>query len=51
MAKRRAPAIIKVFSGIFKRALPTKGLRTNEETAKLPIRMPISASLDPNFER
>ena len=51
MAKRRAPAIIKVFSGVFERALPTKGLRTNEEIAKLPIRIPISTSVDPNFKR
>jgi hypothetical protein len=39
------------FSGIFKRALPTKGLSTKEETAMLPIRTPISTSEDPNPER
>jgi hypothetical protein len=39
------------FSGIFKRATPAKGLRNNEETAKLPIRTPISTSVDPNLER
>jgi hypothetical protein len=50
-AKKRAPMIIKFFSRIFKRALPTKGLRTNEERDKLPIRTPTSTSLDPNFER
>jgi hypothetical protein len=50
-AKMRAPVTIKVFSGIFKRALPTKGLRTNEETPRIPIRIPISISEDPNLER
>jgi hypothetical protein len=50
-AKKRAPMIIKRFSGIFRRALPTKGLRTNEATAELPIRTPISTSLEPNLER
>jgi hypothetical protein len=50
-AKRRAPEIIKFLSGIFKRALPTKGLRTNEETPTLPMRTPISTSVDPNLER
>jgi hypothetical protein len=30
-AKRRPPAIIKFFSGIFNRALPIKGLKTNED--------------------
>jgi hypothetical protein len=49
--KRTAPAIIKVFSGIFRRALPTKGLRTNEEIAGIPIRTPISTSVDPSLER
>jgi hypothetical protein len=49
--KMRAPVIIKFFSGIFKRALPTKGLRTNEETPRIPIRTPISTSEDPNLER
>jgi hypothetical protein len=49
--KRRAPAIIKFLSGIFKRPLPTKGLRINEETLKIPIRTPISISLDSNLER
>jgi hypothetical protein len=43
--------IIKVFSGILRRALPTKGLRINEERVKIPIRIPISTSLDPNLER
>ena len=50
-AKKRAPAIIKVFSGVFKRALPTNGLKTNEEKKKIPIRTPISVSVDPNLER
>jgi hypothetical protein len=50
-AKRRAPAIIKVFSWILKRALPINGLRTNEEKKKIPIRTPISVSVDPNLER
>jgi len=27
------------------------GLKTNEETPKLPIRTPISVSLDPNLDR
>jgi hypothetical protein len=39
------------FSGFFKRALPIKGLKAKEETPKTPIRIPISASLDPNLER
>jgi len=38
-------------SGILKRALPTKGLRTKEETLNTPIRKPISASEDPRLER
>jgi hypothetical protein len=50
-AKKRVPAIINFFSGVFKRALPTKGLMTNEETVKIPIRTPISTSVDPNLER
>jgi len=50
-ATRSKPAIIKVFSGILRRALPTKGLKTNEEAAELPIRTPISASAEPNLER
>jgi hypothetical protein len=50
-AKRRAPVIMKVFSGILRRALPTKGLRTNEETVKIPMRTPISTSVDPDLER
>jgi hypothetical protein len=43
--------IINFFSGIFKRALPTKGLRTNEERKKIPTRIPISVSVDPDLER
>jgi hypothetical protein len=31
-------------SGILKRALPTNGLKTNEETLNIPTRMPISDS-------
>jgi hypothetical protein len=50
-AKRSKPAIIKVFSWIFRRALPTKGLRTNEEAAEIPVRTPISTSVDPSLER
>jgi hypothetical protein len=50
-AKMRVPVSINFFSGIFKRALPTKGLRTNEETPRIPIRTPISISEDPNLER
>jgi hypothetical protein len=50
-AKRRLPAIIKFFSGIFRSALPIKGLGTNEAIAKIPIRTPISTSSDPNLER
>jgi len=50
-AKRRERAIIKYFAEILKRALPINGLKTNEETPKLPIRTPISVSLDPNLER
>jgi hypothetical protein len=45
------PAIIKFFSGIFKSALPTKGLKTNEEIKKTPMRTPISVSLDPDLKR
>jgi hypothetical protein len=45
------PVIIKFFSGIFVRALPTRGLKTNEEKKKIPMRTPISASVDRNFER
>jgi hypothetical protein len=43
--------IIKVLSGVFKRAFPTRGLETNEETKKIPTRMPFSTSVDPNLER
>jgi hypothetical protein len=50
-AQRRFPAIINFLSGIFKRALPTKGLMISETTLKTPTRTPISASLDPNLER
>jgi hypothetical protein len=42
---------MKSLSEILRRALPTKGLRTREETLKTPTRTPISASLDPNLER
>jgi hypothetical protein len=49
--KRRVPTIIKVFSGVFKRALPTTILNINEEILNIPIRTPISVSLDPNLER
>jgi hypothetical protein len=49
--KRRAPANIKFFSGILKRAIPTKGLRTSEATLKIPISTPISASVDPDLQR
>jgi hypothetical protein len=50
-ATRSAPAIIKVFSWIFKSAFPTNGLNTNEEKEKIPMRIPISFSVDPNLER
>jgi hypothetical protein len=50
-AKRRAPAIIKVFSGILRRALPIKGLKSSAVTKKAPTRKPISDSVDPNLER
>lgn len=50
-AKRKAPVIIKFLSGVFNRALPTKGLITKEETLKIPIRIPISVSGDPSLER
>jgi len=49
--KRSEPAIIKFFSGILKRALPTDGLIINEETLKTPIKTPISVSTDPDLER
>jgi hypothetical protein len=49
--KRKAPAIINFFSEIRKRPLPTKGLRTKEETPRAPIRIPISTSEDSNRER
>jgi len=49
--KRRAPAIMKLLSGIFRRAFPTIGLKTKEETLRAPIRTPISASLAPMLER
>jgi hypothetical protein len=42
---------MKLLSGILRRALPTIGLKTKEETLKAPIRTPISASLAPNLER
>jgi hypothetical protein len=51
IANRRAPEIIKVLSGILKRAFPTKGLNTNEEIKKIPTRTPISVSLHPSLER
>jgi hypothetical protein len=40
-----------ICSGILRRALPTRGLRINEETARIPMRTPISTSLDPDCER
>jgi hypothetical protein len=49
--KRRAPAIMKFFSGIFRRPLPTKGLKTTEEKKRIPIRIPISVSVHWNLER
>jgi len=48
---RRLPAIIKFLSEILKRALPTKGLRINDETLKTPIKTPISTSADPDLDR
>jgi hypothetical protein len=45
------PANMNFLSGILKRALPTKGLRTKEETLNTPTRKPISASEDPRLER
>jgi hypothetical protein len=51
MATRSKPAIIKVFSGIVRRDLPTRGLRINDEAAEIPMRKPISASAEPNLER
>jgi hypothetical protein len=50
-AKRREPTIKKLFSGVFKRALPTKGRMDNAEAPKTPIITPISASVDPNLKR
>jgi hypothetical protein len=47
----RVPALTKVCSGILRRALPTRGLRMSEETPRIPVRIPISASLDPDCER
>jgi hypothetical protein len=49
--ERRAPAIRNFFSGNFIRALPVIGLKTSAETPKIPIRKPISTSVDPHFER
>jgi hypothetical protein len=49
--KRRAPAIIKSLSRILRRALPIKGLNDKEEKKKIPMRTPISDSVDPNLER
>jgi hypothetical protein len=49
--KMRVPAIINVFSGIFIRALPIKGFEINEKKKKIPMRTPISVSVDPNLER
>jgi len=43
--------VIKSFSGIFVRALPIRGLKTTEEKKKIPIRTPISDSVDPNLKR
>jgi hypothetical protein len=50
-ANKRAPIIINFFSGILRRALPTNGRRATEERVKIPIRIPISTSLDPNLDR
>jgi len=47
----RVPAIMKCLSGVLTRPLPTKGLRMSEDTLRLPIRTPISTSVDPNLER
>jgi hypothetical protein len=43
--------IMNFFSGVFERALPTKGLKTNAATKKIPIRTPVSISLEPDRER
>jgi hypothetical protein len=51
MAEKRAPTVMNLFSETLKRALPTKGLRTSAETLKVPIKTPISASLDPDLAR
>jgi hypothetical protein len=50
-ANRMAPIIMNLFSGIFKRAFPTKSLKTTDARKKIPMRTPISISVDPNFER
>jgi hypothetical protein len=42
---------MKFLSGIFRRALPTKGLKINAEKKKTPMRTPISVSVDLNLER
>jgi hypothetical protein len=49
--KRRLPPSINVLSETLKRALPTKGLRIIEEILGIPIRTPISISVDPDLER
>ena len=49
--KRMQPVIIKFLSEILNRALPTNGLRINDETLKTPIKTSISASADPDLER
>ena len=43
--------IINFFSGVFKRAFPIKGLKTKDQKKKVPIRIPVSTSVDPNLER
>ena len=45
------PAIINVFSGTLSSPFPTRGLRTRADTLSAPTRMPISASLAPNFAK
>ncbi len=51
MMYARAPTIITLFARYFRRAPPTKTLDTKAATAKIPISIPISLSVEPNLER
>jgi hypothetical protein len=50
-ANRRAPDIMTLFSEHLRRMLPTTSLAPSDEAPKIPMRMPISLSLEPNLSK